>query len=228
MFDALLPERSAEDLIGGIVRVRLGSTEYVLPELPIDATDEWAARVDGGLAGLLGMIDELGDKSGLASVFLRAREWEAELVDALKAYDRSDVLPDHARLRATVTHTQVLFAVMGVWATTASPLGALVVGAIRALPSTSDSTALAPTSGLRETLGSILPTSDVSSPTASSSTRSRTSSSARKSGSSGASKRSASATSSRATRRHTASGTAPSAPPLRQAAASPATPSRLR
>ena len=208
MFDALLPERSAEDLIGGIVRVRLGSAEYALPELPMDATDEWAASIDGSLSGLLDMIDRLGESADLAGLFTQARAFEAQLLDALVAYDRSGVLPDRSALRSTVTHTQVLFAVMGVWATTASPLGALVVGLVRSLPTTSGSSELAATSGSLASLAGIRSTSGDDSPMASSSTPSRTPSGDSTTSSSDPSKRRARATSSPTTRRRTGAGRA--------------------
>lgn len=174
MFDALLPERSAEDIVSGIVRIRLGEREYALPELPMEATDSWAASIDSSLVGLLGIVDKLGETSGLAPLFVRAREFEGELLDTLLAYDAEHVLPPREELRRIATHTQVLFAVMGVWATTASPLGALVLGIVRAVPTTSDSAEREPISGSLATLASNLATSVDGSPGDSSSTPPRT------------------------------------------------------
>lgn len=218
MFDALLPERTAEDIVSGIVRVRLGSAEYALPELAMEPTDAWAARLDDGLVGLLGLIDRLGTTAQLAPLFLQARSFESELLDTLIAYDEQHVLPPKADLRKSVTHTQILFAVMGVWATTASPLGALVVEMVRQ-SATSDSSEPVPTSGLRETLGSLQATSDPDSPTGSSSTPSRTSTADSRPTSSGRSTRRGSGTSPRTTKRPTRSGSATSAAPRMAASA---------
>jgi hypothetical protein len=126
-FTDLIPTRSVEDIIGGRVPVVLGRARYVLPELPMDATDEWSGAIDERLRGLLEAIDELAEAAGLLNIYEMASRFQAELLDTLIAYDRDKVLPDKAAIRSTATHTEVMFSVLGVWSATSSPLAATVV-----------------------------------------------------------------------------------------------------
>jgi hypothetical protein len=208
VFESLIPSRSVEEIVSGIVPVRLGSATYALPELSMAGTDAWAASIDGRLAGLLGAVDRLDSGGTIAQLFLVAKQFDAELLDTLIAYDTTGVLPERDELRANATHTQVLFAVMGVWATTSSPLAAAVLSIVRALPEIPTGTQSAPISGLLETLGLTYADSESGSPTESSTAESPTPRTDSTTSSNGRSKRSASARSSRTTRTPRASGAA--------------------
>jgi hypothetical protein len=152
VFESLIPSRSVEEIVNGHRAGRLGSATYALPELSMAGTDAWAASIDARLAGLLGAVDRLDSTARSPSV---PRGEAVRRRDARHAHRVRHVraLPSRDELRANATHTQVLFAVMGVWATTSSPLAAAVLGIVRALPEIPTGTQSAPTSGLLETLG---------------------------------------------------------------------------
>jgi hypothetical protein len=134
MFDELIPSRSVEDILAGRLSVSLGGTTYVLPELAMEATDEWAQSIDERLRGLLSLIDNMGEGSGMLDLFTAAAGFQDDMLDTLIAFDTTSVLPSRAEIRKLATHTQLMFALMGVWASTKSPLAATVVAVLRSLP----------------------------------------------------------------------------------------------
>lgn len=145
MFNALIPARSVEEIVGGQIRVQLGGTSYVLPELAMEPADIWAASIDDRLYGLLQVIDET-DEEGIAPLFKTAEQFQAEMLDLLIAYDGFGLLPARAVILKTATHTQLMFALLGVWASTKSPLAATVLAILNSLPETTTGTERAPTS----------------------------------------------------------------------------------
>lgn len=132
MLDSLLPSRSVEDYIDGRVTIVLAGVAYRLRELSMVETDAWAGAIDDRLMGLLAKIDALDNGTvTLATLFEDARLFDGSLFDTLLAYDKDATLPPKETLQATVTHTQVLFALLGVWATTKSPLAVGVLNAVK-------------------------------------------------------------------------------------------------
>lgn len=229
MLESLIPSRTVEDYVDGRVPIVLADRLYRLRELSMADTDEWATSIDGRLVGLLEKVDALDSgEATLASLFEDARLFDASLFDTLLAYDRDGVLPGKDELVQTVTHTQVLFALLGVWSTTKSPLAAGVMNAVKlALILTGN--APRPTSSSPETSSGDLLTSAADSPTDSSTT---TSAPPRKRSSSPAartsrrpSKPSGSATSRRTTTSSTGTGSEHRLVPMTALSASPAKPS---
>lgn len=149
-FTELLGERSAQDILAGVVRVRLGGLEYQLPVLSIAANRRWHAQLEGNLVGLLDTIELEGDDlGGILAVFATATD---QLLEALYAYDASGRLPERAALEELATDSEVLVATLGVWSAS-NPFGAVALGAMRqaeaslsALP-TLDSGSSRPTNG---------------------------------------------------------------------------------
>lgn len=205
MLSAVIPVRSADDFVAGIIRVRLGDEEVILHELPMDAMDAWADRVDRDLADVLRKVSD-GD----------AEEVTAELVAArprmLEALCRYPGVPPAEQLRATATHSEVLQALMGVWSA-ANPLVATLVEALLALSSARTSN----DGGVSELMSTLLHSSDgpgsgsdPSSPTASSSPEPTSSTTAEPNATRRRSKPRGSGSSSPTTSRPTADGSGPS------------------
>ncbi len=132
ILDTILPSRSVEDYVDGRVTIVLAGVAYRLRELPMVDTDAWAGTLDDRLIALLSKVDALDNGTiTLATLFDDARLFDASLFDTLLAYDKDKVLPSKKTLQANVTHTQVLFALLGVWATTKSPLAVGVLNAVK-------------------------------------------------------------------------------------------------
>lgn len=149
MFKALIPTRSVEEIIGGQLRIQLGSTTYVLPELAMDPTDRWAATIDERIKGLLAIVDGMDEEAGVLALFSAAMAFQDEMLATLLAYDEQHVLPPAEEIRKSATHTQLMFALVGVWASSKSPLAATVMAVLGALPETPTGTAPAPISRSR-------------------------------------------------------------------------------
>lgn len=129
----LLGERSAQDIIAGVVRVRLGGLEYQLPVLSIAANRRWHAQLEGSLVNLVATIDLEGeDLGGILATFATATD---QLLDALYAFEAAgpypgQVLPERAALEEQATDSEVLVATLGVWSAS-NPFGAVALGAMR-------------------------------------------------------------------------------------------------
>ncbi len=208
MLDTILPSRSVEDYVDGRVTIVLAGVAYRLRELSMVETDAWAGTIDDRLMGLLSKIDALDNgQVTLATLFEDARLFDASLFDTLLAYDKDKTLPSKKVLQATVTHTQVLFALLGVWATTKSPLAVGVLNAVKmALILTGIEQA--PTASLPETSDGASEKSEADSPTDSSTTTSPSRKNGSPTNTARRSKSRAPATSSRATATPTVVGSA--------------------
>lgn len=152
-FAALIPERSAADILAGQLHLTLGGKLYTLRVLPIKATREWLTNLEDGTARLLGLLDKAGDMDGVLGAFRGVTD---QLEAALRAYDRDNVLPPHEQLEEEATDTEVLMAVLAVWSA-ANPFASVALSAMRQvgpLP-----TPAPPTNGTsRHTNGSPPPT----------------------------------------------------------------------
>lgn len=127
-FANLIPERSASDIIAGLLHLTLGGTRYSLRVLPIRANREWQASLERGLQGLLSTLDTAGDD--VAGVLAAFRTATPQLEDALYLYDRDHVLPPRDELEEVATDTEVLRAVLEVWSA-ANPFASVALSAMR-------------------------------------------------------------------------------------------------
>lgn len=138
-FDNLVGPRSAEDILQGVVRVRLGRKEHVLAVLSIGANRRWKAGLEGYLTGLLGAVEKAGDE--LADVLSAFTTSTDDFLTVLYAYDRAHdaqgqatqpgVLPPREALEEVATDAEVLLATLGVWSA-ANPFAAVALSAMRA------------------------------------------------------------------------------------------------
>lgn len=162
---ALLPERSAQDILAGQIHVRLGGERYTLRVLPIKANREWKERLEDRLSNLLGMLDASGDS--LEAVMAAFATATPQLIEALYGYDVDHVLPPVEALEEVATDTEVLRAVLEVWSA-ANPFATVALSTMR------QAGAALPTPGRRAN-GSSPHTSGSPRPTAGTRKRSRSS-----------------------------------------------------
>jgi hypothetical protein len=116
-----LPQRTAEDILAGVVRVTLGRQEYLLPVLPIERNEQWQQAENGALGPILAGLDEAGAE-GVAFLCRQAPTVYAQLM----AYDALGIDPDLGRIepvlppwdeiRKVATEAQVVSALLGVMA----------------------------------------------------------------------------------------------------------------
>lgn len=118
-----LPTRSAEEILGGQVRVVLGRQEYFLPVLPIERNEAWQKSQDEALGPILTKLeDQQTDAQVFAFLCSQAPVVYAQLVSydvlgiepELGRIER--VLPEWAEARRTATEAQVISAFLGVMA----------------------------------------------------------------------------------------------------------------
>jgi hypothetical protein len=140
----LLPERSAEDILSGRVRLTFGDKQYELPVLKRGASRRWKEQIDARIIGLIGSLDASGDNIGaIVGILAGASD---QLVELLRAYDETGVLPDPETLDEEASDIDILRAVLEVWAA-ANPLAALaVVAATRSLKQPTPTNGLSPPS----------------------------------------------------------------------------------
>jgi hypothetical protein len=204
LWPAELPERSAADILAGVVRIVLGGQVFELPVLPRAASRAWLESLDVRFATLASELEAAGNDTPAIMARLVA---EADaLYDMLLSYDQHGELPSKAEIDVLATDTEILRAVLEVWR------------AVNPLAATVAATTESPTQTPSDELLTTPPSPTAGSP-ASSSASSRTSSSSSTStppptdtserptpSSSGSSRPSASARSSRTTSASTAAG----------------------
>jgi hypothetical protein len=204
-----LPQRSAADILAGVIRVSLGGLTYTLPVLSRKAAREWLESLDRRFAALAVDLEKAGNDT--PTILTRLISEASGLLDMLYQYDvaAGGILPPRTDLEDNATDTEILRAVLEVWRAV-NPLADTLVemGEQEAVPPT-DGTRLAQlTTPPRPTGGD--PTTSTTSPTSSSSPTSmprRTASSeTRARSSNGSSKRSASARASSTTSGRTRAG----------------------
>lgn len=155
LFPAEMPERSATDILAGVVRVYIGGTPYSLPTLPMEASEGWLASLDQRFAAVASGIEEAGDD--LAAKLNHLMAGQSVMLDALYAYDQSSVLPPREEAERLATKTEILRAVIEVWraehplAATFAETGSLTSW----LPSGPPSSSPPPTAGTPEPSGSV-------------------------------------------------------------------------
>lgn len=136
---SLLPERSAQDILAGEVRIKLGRRRggaivldsvctYLLPVLAIAPNRKWKAGLEDGLLSMLGVIEEAGDDfAGIMAAFKTATP---QMLDALYAYDQAGLLPPREELEEYATDAEVLRATLEVWSA-ANPFAEVALSAMR-------------------------------------------------------------------------------------------------
>jgi hypothetical protein len=110
---SLLPPRSIEDILAERVRLVIGGEVYDLPALVIEKNDEWKASLEADLTGMLAALDEAGNDVG--SIVATLSQEPTRLLNLLRSYDATGVLPDDATIRASMTPIGILRAVLEVW-----------------------------------------------------------------------------------------------------------------
>lgn len=143
-----LPTRSATDIMAGRVRVYLGGAVYDLPVLPRRASREWLEGLDERFHALGAALDAAGDDTPRILSMLAAHT--ESLVEMLRSYDTSGVLPDPDIIDTHATDAEILRALIEVWRA-AHPLAATLAGT--AETRTSGTSSESPTSSPSNTAG---------------------------------------------------------------------------
>lgn len=134
----LLPERTADEILSGELRVYLGRRPYTLQVLSIAASRRWRNSLEGHFTRLLDTLDASGDDMG--SVFAAFATATEQMLDALYAYDaaldaqgqptRPGALPPRDEVEEVATDQEVMLATLGVWSV-ANPFAAVALSALR-------------------------------------------------------------------------------------------------
>jgi hypothetical protein len=147
-------DRPAEDILGRVVHLKLGTQVFDLPVLTIAGNKRWKAQLDTTLTSLLDGVEntDLSDTTALLGALSRQTD---ELVGLLISYDTSHVLPTLEELEEIAYEDQLIAAVREVWRA-ANPfvVGALEAAAAALQESASSaptSTSQRPTAGRRKT-----------------------------------------------------------------------------
>lgn len=148
-----LPTRSAADILAGRIRVVLGGLPYELPVLPRKASREWLASLDERFAFLSKALDQAADDKPRILALLAGQS--AGLLEMLRSYDRTNVLPEAMFLDEFATDSEILLAMVEVWRAT-NPLAATLA---EAADGGTDGTPLGPPSLPRSPTGGDLASS---------------------------------------------------------------------
>lgn len=108
-----LPERSAQDILAGRVRLTLGGQAFDLPALTIAQCDAFRARASAELGQLFGSFEAI--ESPMQMVAWLGGTTDLQLA-ILRSFDLGGVLPDDAWVREHATPEAVLRAVFEVTA----------------------------------------------------------------------------------------------------------------
>lgn len=138
-----------EDILFERVRLVIGGEVYDLPALSIEDNAAWKARLDADLAGVLDAVDGAGDD--LTAILTALTGNDDALLDLLRSYDRTGVLPDDATIRASLTPMGLVRAVLEVWRA-ANPLVDIGIAGM-AMSEVMPTASPAPTSSSRRSTG---------------------------------------------------------------------------
>ena len=126
MLEHFLPDRSAEDIFAGRIRLNLGGTEYVLPTLVIEDEEAWLAKMESSpLAAVLG--NAVSDSEAVLALMASSTA-TVPILDALYAYDTSGVLPPREELRRSARPIEAVRALLEVWQAAHPLLGISLLG----------------------------------------------------------------------------------------------------
>lgn len=110
IFRALLPERSVEDVLSGVLTIRLGPSRFALKVLVIDKADEWRASfAEKGNHLLSGFGDNFASLTG-GLAFMASQT--PVMLELLHEYDADGVLPDDEWIRSHVSEPELIRAFM--------------------------------------------------------------------------------------------------------------------
>lgn len=121
----VMPQRSAADILAGRIRIVLGGIPYELPVLPRGESRRWLESLDVRFQALGALLDEAANDT--PRILAMLAEHQTFLLEMVKSYDHSDVLPDTAHLDEFATDAEVLHAVIEVWRA-ANPLADRLAG----------------------------------------------------------------------------------------------------
>lgn len=122
---SLLPDRSAEDVLAGRIRLRLGGEPYVLPVRSIRDNRAWKEEWESTVGARIADIPE--DKPG--QMFVALGEGADDLLSLLISYDNTGVLPSRDDIEAVATPPELLMGILEVWAAANPLLGMALVDA---------------------------------------------------------------------------------------------------
>ena len=126
-----MPERAAEDVLSGIIRIRLGDTITPLPVLAIKPNREWKALANDRLAGAFAEIEKPDANAASIAAFLSGMT--DTQIELLYAYDQNGLLPGLEWVESNVTEAQLFSALLAVLAA-AFPFVASVPEMLRSSP----------------------------------------------------------------------------------------------
>lgn len=109
IYRSLLPERSVEDVLAGVLRLRLGEGTFPVPVLVIAKADEWRAKLAEEFGQVVGVLE---GKTDVAGVLAFAGSHAPTMLKLLRAYDSTGVLPDDDWIFNNATEPQILQAFM--------------------------------------------------------------------------------------------------------------------
>jgi len=130
--EALPPaQRSIDDVLAGVIRFTLGGRPFAMAALPMGPHDRWQEGLDRGLQGSFDAIPDAGPAvvRSLTAAFRANRE---QLLDALIAYDRDNVLPARDEIRELATQQDIIMAIREVRAVGGDPLAVSALSALSA------------------------------------------------------------------------------------------------
>lgn len=123
ILEKFLPVRSPADILGGVIRVRFGADEHVVPVLTIDENDVWLVKAQTAFALLFAGFTKLDDPKAILARLLTATQTQ---IDLLGMYDLTGVLPDSKTIRSVASQDQLVNASLEVLAA-AYPPAAIVL-----------------------------------------------------------------------------------------------------
>jgi len=109
IFRSLLPERSVEDVFAGVLRVKLGDGQFPIPVLVIEKADVWRASLSEKFSEVVGALEGQTNAAGVLT-FLGTHT--PTMIELLRDYDLSNVLPDNDWIRKHATEPEILRAFM--------------------------------------------------------------------------------------------------------------------
>jgi len=122
------PTRSTADVLAGRLRIRLAGQWFVLPVLTIRQNEEWLEQLDGRLAPLLAGTDSL------AAAIAQIERFGDRMLDLVRAYDVTGVLPEPGDWERDIYPHELLRAVMEVRLATDPTLSYAVAAALEETP----------------------------------------------------------------------------------------------
>jgi hypothetical protein len=106
---SLLPERTVEDVLTGVLRMQFGQTEFKVPLLVIEKADEWRESLQREFINVMGALEGQTNAAGVLA-FMGAHT--PTMLRLIHEYDVADVLPDDDWIRGHANEPEILRAFM--------------------------------------------------------------------------------------------------------------------